>query len=100
MPPCQQALYIGSKHSREVTECLIRSAFHHLTAMESLLWATPGALPAEEMKGVLRSFSVLAESEIEGLCVYSASRDKHLPHLAVRKAVVDDHDDLLPVLER
>ena len=35
-----------------------------------------------------------------GLSVYEATRARCLPALVVRRARIEDHDDLLPVLQR
>lgn len=95
-----QILFAAEKDADAIARALVHSAFARLADVDVVLWASPAPMDSAAMAGVLRWFALRWESDVEALWVYGVERAAVLPPLLVRSAVVDDHDDLAPVLQR
>eukprot|EP00873_Tetraselmis_striata_P013731 jgi/Tetstr1/433995/TSEL_023169.t1 len=93
-------LFAAEKDADAIARALVHSAFARLADVDVVLWASPAPMDSAAMAGVLRWFTLRRESDVEALWVYGVERAAVLPPLLVRSAVVDDHDDLAPVLQR
>eukprot|EP00240_Pyramimonas_obovata_P015320 CAMPEP_0118930558 /NCGR_PEP_ID=MMETSP1169-20130426/7197_1 /TAXON_ID=36882 /ORGANISM="Pyramimonas obovata, Strain CCMP722" /LENGTH=296 /DNA_ID=CAMNT_0006872927 /DNA_START=256 /DNA_END=1143 /DNA_ORIENTATION=- len=77
---------------------LLRRAFAAQPGIKTILAIGPegfGELPA-----IRSHFTEMSISNEHGVSVYECRRQKVLPTLRVRRAAVEDHDDLVPVLKR
>ena len=72
---------------------MLKTAFQLLPHLDGVLIAAP---PEVEREPVGTSFVKMARTM--KFALYAASRESVLPRLRVRRARVDDHDDLLPLV--
>ncbi len=83
----------------ESSAALLRASFTTATGLRRLLLATSKELGRSET-GLAGAFTRVSASTEAGVLLYEAARDLVLPPLSIRRAKVEDHDDMLPVLER
>ncbi|GLI68959.1 hypothetical protein VaNZ11_013487, partial [Volvox africanus] len=83
----------------EAASALLRVAFLHIPSLQRLLMAAGGELSFTE-PGLSSVFSRVASSKEAGVVLYEAPREAVVPPLTIRPARVEDHDDMLPILQR
>ena len=77
---------------------LLRTAFASVSYVTSCLYAAPSMLKTAE-SAALSHFSPISTNTALKLALYECPRAAVLPPARVRRARVEDHDDLLPVLD-
>ncbi|GLC35782.1 Cilia- and flagella-associated protein 61 [Pleodorina starrii] len=84
----------------EAASALLRAAFLLIPSLQTLLMTAGGELSFTE-PGLASVFSRVASSkEAGGAVLYEAPREAVVPPLTIRPARVEDHDDMLPILQR
>ncbi|EFJ42895.1 hypothetical protein VOLCADRAFT_107000 [Volvox carteri f. nagariensis] len=85
--------------SIEAASTLLRNAFLLIPALQTLLMVAGGELSFTE-PGIASVFARVISSKETGAVLYEAPREAVVPPLAIRLARVEDHDDMLPILQR
>ena len=87
---------LSPDHEVEASAALLRAAFLTATPLRMLLLACDGDLTFSE-PGMGGAFNRLASAH--GCFLYEAPRAAALPPLAIRRARVEDHDEMVPIME-
>ena len=85
---------------KEAQKKLTTAAFSYNHMWQAFLVTTPWSAMDEVESGALSSdFTILTQDEDVGVAVFECTRATYLSPVIVRRARVEDYDDLLPVLE-
>eukprot|EP00656_Telonema_subtile_P051881 TRINITY_DN7085_c0_g1_i2.p1 TRINITY_DN7085_c0_g1~~TRINITY_DN7085_c0_g1_i2.p1 ORF type:complete len:1076 (-),score=375.91 TRINITY_DN7085_c0_g1_i2:142-3369(-) len=89
-------LLTSSEQQAESTKQLLKSMFSTLSQMDSCMLCLPASVP---LWAPVSDFFVKLEPVYEvPFCVFRCDREQLVPSLKIRLAQVEDHDDLIPVL--
>lgn len=86
----------SSEYEVEASALLLKAAFLTVTSLQTLLLATDVNMTFSE-PGMGGSFNHMAHSH--ACYLYEAQRTAVVPRLEVRRARVEDHDDMVPIME-
>lgn len=87
------------QHVAVATSALLQAAFTAIRTLDNILLLS-GAAPTAEDADLASAFDVASVDKQRGLWLCHCGRSRLLPRLAVRVARVEDHDDMVPLLER
>lgn len=94
------ALAIEPGHETEATKSLLKHSFTTISSLSALLIASEVDIAyAEPSLSPFFSQITAGGSPPHGLHTYMAHRSNIVPPLTVRRAVVEDHDEMLPIME-
>ena len=89
---------------------LLHALFATLTSVDHVLASSPLSVEPSSLlldrfgavnldAGVARTASASVLAELDGVRLFSCSRASYLPALTLRRARIEDHDDLVPVFD-
>jgi hypothetical protein len=96
---------LSTPRAASVLSKLLRGAFAAVPMLQTLLLASAGAPPAHLLAGRLAAAAPLfapvsaGEGPGAGVALRACARQQLAPPLSVRRARVQDHDELLPLLQ-
>lgn len=95
-----RACVVAHLYEIEAAGALLKAAFSMIPSLQSLLLVTSHNISFTEpgLAGVFARAAVSKDGS--GFALYEGRRSAVLPPLAIRPARVEDHDDMLPILER
>ena len=86
----------SAEHELEASAALLKAAFLTVTPLQTLLLATDSDIIFSE-PGMGGAFNRLGYAH--ACYLYEAQRATAVPPLAIRRARVEDHDDMMPIME-
>lgn len=96
--------------SSDIGAALIKEAFSLCPDLDYIVWLCPSSVRVSDyMNSTFRrvdlsshqcSSTLLTKDLLDGVHVLTLHRSNYLPKLLVREALVEDNDDLLPILQR
>ncbi|KAL4238233.1 Cilia and flagella associated protein 61 [Mactra antiquata] len=89
------------EYANGCTREIVRTAFNAVPDVHFIFLAVPvGTYPESYIADVFKPLSTKADKSPPACAMFSCDRHKHVPVVHVRRARVEDHDDLTPIFNR